>query len=102
MRRSLPCRVLRRGGPDRGRPEHRVEADLRSDKQFLGVERSLQRAWAKGAGLIDEEFERPMVAVVNTYQDFSPRTCTCVRWATRSRRACAWRAERHASSTPST
>ena len=45
---------------------------MRSDKQYLGVERSLQRAWAKGAGLIDEEFERPMIAVANTYQDFSP------------------------------
>ena len=45
---------------------------MRSDRQFLGVERSLQRAWAKGAGLIDEEFARPMIAVVNTYQDFSP------------------------------
>ncbi|MDE2789250.1 MAG: dihydroxy-acid dehydratase [Paracoccaceae bacterium] len=44
----------------------------RSNRQFLGVERSLQRAWAKGAGLIDEEFERPMIAVVNTYQEFSP------------------------------
>ena len=53
-------------------PRHRVGAELRSDKQYLGVERSLQRAWAKGAGLIDEEFELPMVAVVNTYQDFSP------------------------------
>jgi dihydroxy-acid dehydratase len=45
---------------------------LRSARQFRGIERSLQRAWAKGAGLIDEEFERPMIAVVNTYQDFSP------------------------------
>ncbi len=45
---------------------------MRSTKQFTGVERSLQRAWAKGAGLIDEEFDRPMIAVVNTYQDFSP------------------------------
>ena len=45
---------------------------MRSDEQYLGVERSLQRAWAKGAGLIDEEFDRPMIAVVNTYQDFSP------------------------------
>ena len=45
---------------------------MRSDKQFRGVERTLQRAWAKGAGLIDEEFERPMIAVVNTWQDFSP------------------------------
>lgn len=44
----------------------------RSELQFTGVERSLQRAWAKGAGLIDEEFTRPMIAVVNTYQDFSP------------------------------
>ena len=45
---------------------------MRSKKQFTGPERSLQRAWAKGAGLIDEEFQRPMIAVVNTYQDFSP------------------------------
>lgn len=45
---------------------------LRSAHQFRGVERSLQRAWAKGAGFIDEEFERPMIAVINTYQDFSP------------------------------
>ena len=45
---------------------------MRSDKQYLGVERSLRRAWAKGAGLIDEEFEQPMIAVVNAYQDFSP------------------------------
>lgn len=44
----------------------------RSELQFTGTERSLQRAWAKGAGLIDEEFERPMIALVNTYQDFSP------------------------------
>ncbi len=45
---------------------------MRSDRQYLGVERSLQRAWAKGAGLIDEEFEQPMIAVVNTCQEFSP------------------------------
>ena len=45
---------------------------VRSDRQYLGIERSLQRAWAKGAGLIDEEFERPMIAVVNTCQEFSP------------------------------
>jgi dihydroxy-acid dehydratase len=45
---------------------------MRSKKQYQGVERSLQRAWAKGAGFIDEEFQRPMIAVVNTYQDFSP------------------------------
>lgn len=45
---------------------------LRSDEQYLGIERSLRCAWAKGAGLIDEEFERPMIAVVNTYQEFSP------------------------------
>ena len=45
---------------------------MRSDEQYLGIERTLQRAWAKGAGLIDEEFEQPMIAVVNTYQEFSP------------------------------
>ncbi len=32
----------------------------------------MQRAWAEGAGLIDEEFEQPMIAVVNTCQEFSP------------------------------
>lgn len=48
------------------------ERKLRSQLQYSGIERSLQRAWAKGAGLIDEEFARPMIAVVNTYQDFSP------------------------------
>ena len=48
------------------------ETKSRSAKQYQGIERSLQRAWAKGAGLIDEEFNRPMIAVVNTYQDFSP------------------------------
>ncbi|MCY4496224.1 MAG: dihydroxy-acid dehydratase [Rhodospirillaceae bacterium] len=47
-------------------------AVVRSDEQYLEIERSLQRAWAKGAGLIDEEFERPMIAVVNTCQEFSP------------------------------
>lgn len=52
--------------------DDRVTSELRSARQFRGRERSLQRAWAKGAGLTDEEFERPLVAVVNTYQDFSP------------------------------
>src|SRR6516162_9986980 len=52
--------------------EAMTDEKRRSAKQFTGIERSLQRAWAKGAGLIDEEFERPMIAVVNTYQDFSP------------------------------
>lgn len=46
---------------------------MRSGKQYPDVERSLQRTWAKGAGLIDEEFERPTIAVVNTYQEFSPK-----------------------------
>lgn len=50
----------------------KIDNRRRSEKQFTGLERSLQRAWAKGAGLIDEEFERPMIAVVNTCQDFSP------------------------------
>jgi dihydroxy-acid dehydratase len=53
----------------------------RSQQQYSGVERSLQRAWAKGAGLIDEEFERPMIAVVNTFQDFSPENAHLQRVA---------------------
>ena len=51
--------------PSRPGRRHREGAEVRSDKQYLGVERSLQRARAKGAGLIDEKFDRPMVAVGN-------------------------------------
>lgn len=67
----MPHRLVKtkgKGNKAMDKTDHR----RRSQKQFSGVERSLQRAWAKGAGLIDEEFERPMIAVVNTYQDFSP------------------------------
>ena len=53
----------------------------RSELQYTGIERSLQRAWAKGAGLIDEEFQRPMIAVVNTFQDFSPENAHLERVA---------------------
>jgi dihydroxy-acid dehydratase len=45
---------------------------MRSTDQFAGVNRSLQRAWIKGAGFIDEELEQPLVLIANTYQDFSP------------------------------
>ena len=45
---------------------------MRSTEQFAGVDRSLQRAWIKGAGFIDEELEQPLVLIANTYQDFSP------------------------------
>jgi dihydroxyacid dehydratase/phosphogluconate dehydratase len=40
---------------------------LRSRQQYQGPTRSLQRAWIKGAGLTDEDLNRPLVAV-----DFSP------------------------------
>ena len=49
-----------------------MSRDLRSRHQFQGITRSLQRAWIKGAGLTDADLDRPLVAVVNTYQDFSP------------------------------
>ncbi|MGO1536304.1 MAG: dihydroxy-acid dehydratase [Yaniella sp.] len=45
---------------------------MRSQFQFHGVQRSLQRAWIKGAGFTDEELARPLVLIANTYQDFSP------------------------------
>ncbi len=44
----------------------------RGSRQFIGRERSLQRAWIKGAGFLDEELQRPLIGIVNTYQDFSP------------------------------
>ncbi|WP_426247361.1 dihydroxy-acid dehydratase [Nocardioides sp. LHG3406-4] len=44
----------------------------RSTAQFQGIQRSLQRAWIKGAGFTDEELARPLVLIANTYQDFSP------------------------------
>lgn len=43
-----------------------------SVKQFHGVDRAPQRSWAKGAGFIQEELERPLIGVVNCYQDFAP------------------------------
>ncbi len=45
---------------------------MRSKDQFEGIQRSLQRAWIKGAGFTDEELDRPIVMIANTYQDFSP------------------------------
>lgn len=46
--------------------------NLRSRDQFEGTDRSLQRAWIKGAGFTDEELAQPLVLIANTYQDFSP------------------------------
>ena len=45
---------------------------MRSSDQFLGLDRTLQRAWIKGAGFTDEELSLPLIGVVNCYQDFSP------------------------------
>jgi dihydroxy-acid dehydratase len=45
---------------------------MRSKDQFEGIQRSLQRAWIKGAGFTDEELQRPLILIANTYQDFSP------------------------------
>jgi dihydroxy-acid dehydratase len=45
---------------------------MRSKDQFEGIDRSLQRAWIKGAGFTDEELARPLILIANTYQDFSP------------------------------
>ncbi len=45
---------------------------MRSKEQFEGTDRSLQRAWIKGAGFNDEELTQPLVMIANTYQDFSP------------------------------
>ena len=45
---------------------------MRSEQQFQGLDRTLQRAWIKGAGFTDAELDRPLIGVANTYQDFSP------------------------------
>ena len=45
---------------------------MRSRDQFEGIQRSLQRAWIKGAGFTDEELSQPLILIANTYQDFSP------------------------------
>ena len=52
---------------------------LHSEKQCRGVERSLSGGWAKGVSLLNEDFERPMIVVVYTYQDFCQRICTFAR-----------------------
>jgi dihydroxy-acid dehydratase len=45
---------------------------LPSQRQFGGLDRAPQRSWIKGAGFIQEELERPLIGVVNTYQDLAP------------------------------
>ena len=45
---------------------------LGSEKQCRGVERSLSGGLAKGVSPLNEEFERSMIVVVYTYQDFLP------------------------------
>ena len=47
-------------------------AERRGEFQFQGLQRTLQRAWIKGAGFTDAELERPLIGIANTYQDFSP------------------------------
>jgi len=44
----------------------------KSKERFDGVERAPQRSWLKGAGIIDEEIERPLIAVVNSWEEIAP------------------------------
>src|SRR4030042_3258792 len=52
----------------------RREKDMksRSRERFEGLERVLHRSWLKGAGIIDEEIERPFIAVVNSWGELAP------------------------------
>lgn len=45
---------------------------LNSQKGLHGLGRAPQRAWFKGNGCIDEELDRPLVAVVNTWTEIAP------------------------------
>lgn len=45
---------------------------LASKAAYNGAEASAARAWFKAAGLIDAEFEQPLVAVVNTWGEQAP------------------------------
>lgn len=40
----------------------------------LGPERAFARAWYKGAGLTDRELAQPLVAVVSSWNDFTPES----------------------------
>jgi dihydroxy-acid dehydratase len=44
----------------------------RSRERYYGLERAPQRSWIKGAGIIEEELERPLIAVVNNYEELAP------------------------------
>jgi len=44
----------------------------RSSKVFDGIERSVHRSLLKGAGLSDEDLEKPLVAVVNSWNEINP------------------------------
>jgi dihydroxy-acid dehydratase len=40
----------------------------------LGPERAFARAWYKGAGLTDRELDQPLIAVVTSWNDFTPES----------------------------
>ena len=46
--------------------------ETRSKERFHGIDRTPQRSWLKGAGIIDEEIEQPLIAVVNSWEEIAP------------------------------
>ena len=49
-----------------------MSAVLRSKQALDGPEAAAARAWLKAAGLTDEELQRPLVAVVNSWGELAP------------------------------
>ncbi len=54
---------------------HRLRKDvaaMRSDRMKKGPERAPQRSLLKALGLIDEEIERPLIGIVNSFNELVP------------------------------
>ena len=49
-----------------------MSPSLRSKDAYGGVEAAAARAWFKAAGITDAEFQRPLIAVVNTWGELAP------------------------------
>jgi len=45
---------------------------MRSDKVKKGIERSPHRALLRACGLTDEDFDKPLIGIANSYIDIIP------------------------------
>ena len=58
-----------------------------------GVARECRRGLVRGMGYTEEEFKRPIIAVVNSWNEYNPDTSICALLPNASNRASGKRAD---------